>query len=312
MPPVAFHKRAYVPLEQASIGVMTHAFHYGTGIFEGIRGNWNDEEERIVIFRIREHYERLLQGCSLLHIKLPYSVDDLCEITVEMVERSGYREDLYIRPLAYKSTERVATLNLHTLDDDFTVFAIPFGAYMDLEAAAHCCTSSWRRLEDTMIPPGAKISGMYVNSILAKSDAVAAGFDEALLMNQAGYVCEGTGENLFILRNGKLATPPLEDNVLPGITRATVIDIARNEMGLEVEERHILRTELYLVDELFLTGTAAHLTPVGMVDHRSIGDGKMGPVTRELQTMYFDIVRGKNPAYRHWCTLATPRLEVTA
>ena len=159
-----------------------------------------------------------------------------------------------------------------------------------------------------MIPPGTKISGGYVNNILAKSDAVAAGFDEAILLNQAGYVCEGTGENLFILRNGKLATPPLDDNILPGITRSTVMDIARNDMRLEIEERHILRSELYIADELFLTGTAAHLTPVGRVDNRSIGDGNMGPVTRELQTLYFDVVRGRNPKYRHWCTPASPRL----
>ena len=308
MPPVAFHKGEYVPLEQASVGVMTHAFHYGTAVFEGIRGNWNAKEERTYIFRLREHYQRLLLGCKLMHINLPYSVDELCEITVEMVERCAYQEDIYVRPLAYKSTERVATLNLHTLDDGFTVFAIPFGAYMDLEAAAHCCISSWRRMEDTMIPPSVKISGAYVNSILAKSEAVAAGFDEAILLNQAGYVCEGTGENIFVLRDGKLVTPPLEDNVLPGITRETVIDIAKNELGLEIVERHILRSELYMVDELFLTGTAAHLTPVGKIDNRPIGDGHMGPVTRKLQSMYFDIVRGKNPKYLHWCTPATPRL----
>jgi branched-chain amino acid aminotransferase len=308
MSPIAFHKGEYIPLEQASVGVMTHALHYGTAIFEGIRGNWNAEEEQSYIFRMRDHYERMLQGCSMMHISLPYSVDELCDITVEMVERCGYTEDIYIRPLAYKSTERVATLNLHTLDDGFTVFAIPFGAYMDLEAAAHCCTSSWRQPEDTMVPPGMKISGGYVNNILAKSDAVAAGFDEAILLNQAGYVCEGTGENLFIIRNGKLATPPLDDNILPGITRSTVMDIAYNEMELGVEERHILRSELYIADELFLTGTAAHLTPVGKVDNRSIGDGNMGSVTRELQTLYFDIVRGRNPKYRHWCTPAAPRL----
>ena len=205
----------------------------------------------------------------------------------------------------------MAVLKLQDLDDSLVIFTIPFGAYMELEAAASCCTSSWRRPEDTMIPPGVKVSGLYVNSVLAKSEAVAAGFDEAILLNQAGYVSEGTGENLFMLRDGKLVTPPLEDNVLPGITRDTVMDIARNELGLEVEERHILRSELYIVDELFLTGTAAHLTPVGRIDNRPVGDGNMGPVTRQLQSLYFDIVRGKSPKYRHWCTPATPRL-VTA
>ena len=308
MPPVAFHKGEFVPLEQATVGVMTHAFHYGTAVFEGIRGNWSAEEERTYIFRLREHYERLLMGCKVMRIRLPYSLQELCDITVEMVERCGHNEDIYIRPIAYKSAERVAILNLDPLEDGFTVLAVPFGSYIDVEGAIRCCTSSWRRMEDTVIPPNVKISGLYVNSILAKTDAVVAGFDEAILLNQQGYVCEGTGENLFIYRGGKLATPPLEDNVLPGITRDSVIEIAHNELGLEVVERHIRRSELYMVDELFLTGTAAHLTPVGSVDNHLIADGNEGPVTRRLRNLYFDIVRGKNPKYLHWCTPATPRL----
>ncbi len=308
MPPVAFHKGKFMPLEQASIGIMTHAFHYGTAVFEGIRGNWNAEEGRTFIFRMREHYERLLAGCKVMRIRLPYSAQELCDITAEMVERCGYKQDIYIRPIAYKSEERVAILNLDPLADSFTVLAVPFGAYMDLEAAARCCTSSWRRMEDTMIPPYLKISGLYVNSILAKTEAVLAGFDEAILLNQHGYVSEGTGENLFIHRGGKLVTPPLEDNALPGITRNTVLDISRNELGIQVVERHIPRSELYLADEVFLTGTAAHLTPVGAVDNHTIGDGAMGPVTRKLQDLYFDIVRGKNRKYLHWCTPVTPKL----
>jgi branched-chain amino acid aminotransferase len=308
MPPVAFHKGQFVPLEQASIGIMTHAFHYGTAIFEGIRGNWNAEDERTYIFRMREHYDRLLAGCKVMRIRLPYSAQELCDITVQMVEQCGYSQDIYIRPIAYKSEERVAILNLDPLASSFSVLAVPFGAYMDLEAAARCCTSSWRRMEDTMIPPYLKISGLYVNSILAKTEAVLAGFDEAILLNQHGYVSEGTGENLFMYRGNKLITPPVEDNALPGITRNTVTDIARNEFGLQVVERHIPRSELYLADEVFLTGTAAHLTPVGSLDNHLIADGNMGAVTRQLQTMYFDIVRGKVPKYVHWCTPVPTKL----
>ncbi|MBI4199983.1 MAG: branched-chain amino acid transaminase [Chloroflexi bacterium] len=308
MPPVAFHKGAFVPLEQATIGVMTHAFHYGTAVFEGVRGNWNEQEERLFIFRMREHYERLLEGCKVLHIQLPYSLDELCTITVEMVERCGYTQDIYIRPIAYKSEERVATLNLTPLKNDFTVLAIPFGAYLNVEAAARCCTSSWRRMEDTVIPPSVKISGLYVNSILAKTEAVAAGFDEAILLNQQGYVSEGTGENLFLVRKGKVVTPPLEDNILPGITRDTVITLAKNELGIETVERHLRRADLYLADELFLTGTAAHLTAVGSVDNHPLGDGQMGPLTRKLQNLYFDVIRGRSPRYLHWCTSAAPKL----
>ena len=202
----------------------------------------------------------------------------------------------------------MATLYLGHLEDGFTVFAIPFGAYLDLEAAARCCTSSWRRTQDSVIPPSIKIGGLYVNSILAKTEAVNNGFDEAILLNDRGQVSEGTGENLFLLKKGKLSTPSIADSVLPGITRDTVIELAQNELGIEVVERSITRSELYLADELFLTGTAAHLTAVGSVDNINVGEGTMGPVTRQLQEMYFDVVRGKNSKYLHWCTPATPKL----
>ena len=308
MPGIAFHKGELMPLEQATVGIMTHALHYGTSIFEGIRGNWNEEDEKLYLFRLEEHYERLLAGCKIMRINLPYSVGELCNITTDMVERSGYRRDIYVRPLAYKSEERVATLYLGHLEDGFSVFAIPFGAYLDLEAAARCCTSSWRRAQDGVIPPSIKIGGLYVNSILAKTEAVTNGFDEAILLNDRGQVSEGTGENLFLLKNGKLSTPSIADSVLPGITRDTVVELAQKELGIEVVERSITRSELYLADEIFLTGTAAHLTAVGSVDNIDVGEGTMGPVTRQLQDMYFDVVRGKNPKYMQWCTPATPKL----
>ena len=308
MPGIAFHKGEFMPLEQATIGVMTHALHYGTSIFEGIRGNWNEESQKLYLFRLEEHYERLLAGCKIMRINLPYSVGELCNITTDMVERSGYRQDIYVRPIAYKSEERVATLNLNHLEDGFTVFAIPFGAYLDIEAAARCCTSSWRRTQDSVIPPSIKIGGHYVNSILAKTEAVRNGFDEAILLNDRGQVSEGTGENLFLLKNGKLSTPSIADSVLPGITRDTVIELAQKELGIEIVERSITRSELYLADEIFLTGTAAHLTAVGSVDNLDVGEGTMGPVTRQLQDMYFNVVRGKNSKYMQWCTPATPKL----
>ena len=308
MPGIAFHKGEFMPLEQATIGVMTHALHYGTSIFEGIRGNWNEESQKLYLFRLEEHYERLLAGCKIMRINLPYSAGELCNITTDMVERSGYRQDIYVRPIAYKSEERVATLNLNHLEDGFTVFAIPFGAYLDIEAAARCCTSSWRRTQDSVIPPSIKIGGHYVNSILAKTEAVRNGFDEAILLNDRGQVSEGTGENLFLLKNGKLSTPSIADSVLPGITRDTVIELAQKELGIEIVERSITRSELYLADEIFLTGTAAHLTAVGSVDNLDVGEGTMGPVTRQLQDMYFNVVRGKNSKYMQWCTPATPKL----
>ena len=307
MPGVAFHKGEFMPLEEAKVGIMPHALHYGTSIFDGIRGNWNDETKTIYLLRLQEHYERMLNGCKVMRISLPYSAEQLSQITSEMVERTGYQQDIYVRPLAYKSEERVATLNLGPLEDDFTVFAIPFGAYLDLESAQKCCTSSWRRTQDTAIPPSLKIGGLYVNNILAKTEAVNAGFDEAIMLNDRGQVSEGAGENLFLIKDNILLTPTVADSVLPGITRNTVIELARNELGLEVIERTLTRSELYLADEIFLTGTAAHLTAVGSLDNINIGDGNMGSLTRQLQDMYFKVVRGNNPKYMGWCTPVTPQ-----
>lgn len=304
---LAFFKGEYVPLSQAKVSVMTHALHYGTGVFEGIRGNWNEDQGVVNIFRLREHYERLLRGARLLMLNIPYSAEELCDITVELVERNEHSQDIYIRPLVYKSAEMVANLKLQELESDFTLITVPFGNYLGSDLL-HCCTSSWRRVDDPMIPARLKICGIYVNSILAKTEATLAGFDEAIILNQDGHVCEGSGENLFVIANGKLITPNLEDNVLPGITRDTVIELAETELGLKVQERSIDRSELYLADEVFLTGTAAHLTPVVELDHRPIAGGEAGPVSSKLQKMYFDIVVGRNEKYRHWCTPASPRL----
>ena len=301
----AFMNGEFMPLEEARVGVMTHALHYGTSVFEGIRANWNPEQEKMYVFRLKEHYERLLQGCKVMRIDLPYTAEELSSITMDLVERCGYRQDIYIRPLAFKGEERVAILKLQDLSDSLVIFPVPLAAYMDLESAARCCTSSWRRMEDTMIPPSSKISGLYVNSILAKTEATLAGFDEAILLTQDGYVSEASGANVFAVVNGKLVTPSVTDNILPGITRDVVIQIARNELGLETVERSMRRSELYNIDECFLTGTAAHLTPVGYIDNIAVGDGSLGPITKQLQSLYFDVIRGRVPRYLHWCSLVS-------
>lgn len=303
----AFFRGDYVPLKDANVNIMTHALHYGTGVFEGIRGNWNEEKGVVNIFRLREHYERLLRGCRLLMLDIPYTADQLCEITVELVERNAHQQDIYIRPLAYKSAELVANLKLQDLASDFTLITVPFGNYLGSDTL-RCCTSSWRRVDDPMIPARLKISGIYVNSILAKTEATLSGFDEAIILNHDGHVCEGSGENIFVIADGKIITPSLEDNVLPGITRDTVIQLAHGELGVDLIERTIDRSELYLADEVLLSGTAAHLTPVVELDSRPIGDGKPGPISTKLQEMYFEIVVGRNPKYMHWCTQASPRL----
>lgn len=299
---LAYFRGKIVPLSDARVSVTTHALHYGTAVFEGIRGNWNEGHQKMYVFRMREHYERFIQGCRIMMLDIPYGVDELCQITVELLQSCDYREDLYIRPLAYKSEERVANLKLHELASDFTLIVVPFGAYIETDGAINCCTSSWRRMDDTIIPPRVKISGHYVNSILAKTEAVLAGFDEAIMLTQNGDVSEGTGENLFMVTKGVLYSPLVSDNNLTGITRDSAMTLARNELGMEVIERSIRRSELYLADEVFLTGTAAHVTPVGTLDSRDIGNGGIGPITREIRDMYLEAIRGDSEKYLDWCT----------
>lgn len=302
---IAFFDGKFIPTNEAQISIMTHALHYGTAVFEGIRGNWNNEKNALSIFRMKEHYQRLLDGCKLMMIDLPYSCEDLCNITTELIKKSGYKEDVYIRPLAYKSAEIVANLKLQDLESNFCLIVIPFGKYLTTDHL-RCCTSAWRRIDDTMIPPRFKISGIYVNSILAKTEATLAGFDEAILLNSDGHVCEGTGENLFLAKDNMLHTPSLSENVLPGITRNTIINLAKNELNIPVIERSIDRSEIYVAEECFLTGTAAHVTAVTEIDRRQIGQSEsIGPITKLLQGHYFEIVKGNNNKYLDWCSLIT-------
>ncbi len=310
MPQYAFFKGKIVPLAEAKVSIITHALNYGTACFEGIRGNWNEAERQIYLFRVKEHCERLKRSCNILKINLPYSVSELCRLTVEVAEKNGYKEDIYVRPLAYKSSEQVG-VRLHGLEDDFCIFVVPFGNYLDVTKGIICCTSTWRRIDDNVIPARAKITGLYVNSALAKTEAFENGYDEAILLTQDGHVSEGSGENIFLVMGGKLVTPPVSDNILQGITRDTMIKLARDEFGVETVERHVDRSELYIADECFLTGTAAHVTPVIEIDHRKVSNGKIGPITKKLQKLYFEIVRGKNSKYKSWCTPAYSKVVKT-
>ncbi len=303
--PYAYFQGKIVPLEQAKIGVMTHAFNYGTAVFEGIRGNWNPDDQTTYIFRLREHMERLVQSAKILTLQVRDPVDRLCELAVEVIERSGFSEDVYLRPMVYLATEQLG-VRLHNLESDTLMFITPFPAY--LPEVARCHTSTWRRVDDTGIPPRAKVTGIYVNSALAKTEANLNGFDEAIMLNADGHVSEGSGENLFIVRHGRLITPTPADNVLEGITAQSVVELAAKELGVETVERQIDRTELYIADEIFMTGTAAHLTPVTEVDRRVVGNGRPGPITGRLSQIFFDCIRGKNEKYRHWCTPARVRV----
>jgi branched-chain amino acid aminotransferase len=299
--PYAYFRKQVVPLSEAKIGIMTHAFNYGTGVFEGIRGNWNAEDETVYLFRIEEHLRRLRNSAKIVRIDVGHTVEEMAELVKKVVSMSGMREDQYIRPLAYKSSE-VVGLRVHDLDDDLLIFVTPFGPYLDIEAGIRCMTSSWRRVDDTSIPARAKVTGIYINSALAKTEAHLNGFDEAILLNPDGHVAEGSGENIVIIRDGKLYTPPRSDNILEGVTLATTIELAQKELGLEVVDRTIDRSELYIADEVFMTGTAAHVTAVIEVDHRPVGGGQTGPITKQLQDIYFSVIYGRMPKYAHWCT----------
>ena len=310
MPPYAFFKGEFVPLSEAKVGIMTHALNYGTAVFEGIRGNWNEEEQQIYLFRTKEHYQRLHKSCRILNLTLPYSTDELFQMTLKLVEMCEFKEDIYVRPMVYQSSE-VLGVRSHNVDNDLFIFVAPFGPYFSGDEGIRCCISSWRRPMDSMIPPRAKVTGLYVNSALAKTEAMKNGFDEAIMLTQSGHVSEGSGENLFVVEDGKLVTPATSDSVLLGITRSTVVEIAEKEMGIPTVERSMDRSELYAADEVFLTGTAAHITPVIEIDHRTIGDGKVGPVTRRLADLYVDIIRGRSKKYKSWCTPAYSKLVRT-
>ena len=296
MPLHAFFHKQFVPLAEAKIEVMTHALHYGTAIFEGIRGNWNSEHQQIYLFRLKKHYERMQNGCQVLRLNLPYTTDELCQITIDLVARCGFQENIYIRPLAYKSAQALG-VRLHDLETDFLVFAMPWGRYLDVDKA-RCSVSSWRRPDET---PRAKISGLYINNALAKTEANENGFDEAIILTSDGYVSEGSGENIFLVIGGKLVTPPIYDNFLMGITRDTVVKLAQDDLGIETIERHIGRSELYTADECFFTGTAAHITPIAEIDRRTIGNGEIGKITGRLQEIYSEVIRGNNHKYLTWC-----------
>lgn len=295
----AFFEGRIVPIDEAKVSIMTHAFNYGTGCFEGIRAYWNDTEEQLYAFKLREHYERFLRSCHIILISLPYSVDELCNITIELLQKEGFREDTYVRPLAYKADTGIG-VRLHDLDDQFALFATPFGKYLEKEEGAKVGVSSWRRINDNAVPARAKITGAYINSALIKTDAVMNGFDEAIVLTQQGHVSEGSAENLFIVRDGKLITSPVTEDILEGITRSTLIELAAKELGIETVERPIDRTELYVAEEAFFCGTGVQIAAITDIDHRPVGTGKIGPIVKQLRDLYFSVARGERKDYLEW------------
>ncbi|HEX4998537.1 MAG TPA: branched-chain amino acid transaminase [Terriglobia bacterium] len=300
LPKYVFFKDRIVPYSEAKVGVLTHGLNYGTGVFGGLRGYWNDDEEQLFVFRPHDHFERFLQSTRLLCMELPYQASDLVRAMTDLVSREAFREDCYIRPLAFYGDEIIG-VKLHGLHPEVSMLALPFGQYCTNEDSMHVTFSSWRRVDDNIIPARGKISGAYVNSAFSKTDAVRAGFDEVLVLNQDGHVSEGSAANLFVLRNGVWATPAITDNVLEGITRRTIIQLMRDELGMSVVERPIDRTEVYLADEAFLCGTGVQISVIGRVDFRTVGSGGLGPSTARIRQIYYDVVKGRMAKYRTWC-----------
>lgn len=298
--PTVFFEGKFVPANEAKISVSTHAFLYGTSVFEGIRAYWSDSDKKLYIFRPLEHYQRLKQSAKILRMELPRSPEELVELTREMLRYNNPKEDTYIRPISYKADLRIGP-SLLNVKDEFCLFAVPMGDYIDTTKGISVAVSSWRRVEDNAIPARAKIAGSYVNTALAKTDALLSNFADAIVLDEAGHVAEGSAMNLIIVRNGKLITSAITDNILEGITRASIIELATKELGLEVEERSIDRTELYIADEMFFCGTGAQVSPITSVDYYDVGNGQIGPITQKLKDLYYDLVRNKLPKYSQWC-----------
>jgi branched-chain amino acid aminotransferase len=302
---------AFVPWEDAQIHVLTHGLHYGTGVFEGVR--CYDTELGPAVFRNAEHVERLIKSAQLYYMDVPFSAEELRAATLELVARNGLHS-CYIRPIVYRGYGTMG-LNPTEATVDVTIACWEWGVYLGEEGASkgvRAKVSSWRRINPDSLIPHAKASGQYLNNVLAKVESLKTGYDEAILLDDHGHVCEGTGENIYIVRDGEIATPGQHNSILDGITRRSVIQIA-GDLGYKVLERNIARAELYLADEVFLSGTAAELVPVREVDDHPIGAGQPGEITRVLQKEFDDAIHGRSERYREWLDVVRPRdLEMPA
>ncbi len=301
---VCLFEGRYVPLGDANVSIMTHAFMYGTAVFEGIRAYWNPDRGQLYALKVRDHMERLRNSAGVLLMADLPSVDQLTSEAIEVLRRNGFREDAYVRPSFYKSTQAIG-VKLHGLEHRYSILALPFGDYVDTNVGVRVGTVSWRRTGDTSIPSRAKIVGSYVNPAFSKSEAMLNGFDEALVLTEGGHVSEGSAENIFVVRDGVLVTPPVTDDILEGITRAGIIEIC-GDLGLKVVERSIDRSELYIAAEAFFCGTGAQISPIIEVDRRQVGLGRVGPITKRIKDRYFEIVRGEVPSFAHWVTPVYP------
>jgi branched-chain amino acid aminotransferase len=297
-----YFRGAIVPNAQATLSIRNNSFLYGTALFEGIRGYWVPETNSISIFKAKEHFERLLSNANIFGISITETVDDCMRIITEVVAKNGLKQDTYIRPTIYKDADEIGPY-LDKAPTSLCLFTMPLGAYISIDAGLSVCVSTWRRNADNAIPSRAKASGAYMNTALIVSDAKRNGYDDAIVLTESGHVSEGSAMNFFMVRDGVLITPAITEDILEGITRHTLIELAQRELGLKVEERQVDRTELYIADEAFYCGTGAQVASITSIDKRPVGTGKMGPITQQIQDLYFNVVKSKVPKYAHWCTV---------
>jgi branched-chain amino acid aminotransferase len=301
---ICYFEGDFVAMRDAKVSIMTHAFMYGTAVFEGIRAYWNADQGKLYGLKVREHVERIRQSCRIMLMTNVPSVDELTGLIVETLRRNKFREDVYIRPSFYKSTKAIG-VRLHHLDNELYIITVPFGNYIDTEAGVRVMSSSWRRNADEALPARGKIVGGYVNMAFQKSEAELNGFDEAIVLTADGHVNEASAANLFVVRDGVAITPPVTDDILEGVTRKALMELLKNE-GIPTEVRSIDRSELYIADEMFLCGTGVQISPVIEIDHRPVGSGGIGPIGGLVRERYFDAVRGRLPEYSHWLTEIQP------
>lgn len=292
----------FVNEEDAKIDVFTHALHYGTGVFEGIRSYYNKKQNAHFIFRMEDHFKRIQKSGKILFINLPHPIKELCDISEKLIQKNFSETDMYIRPLAYKADPSIGNFNLQTLKDGFFIYTIALGRYLDTEKGIRANVSSWTRVSDNAIPPRGKITGSYVNTALAKTESLLLGFDESLVMDRHGHIVEGSAENVFVVHDGVVATPPISDDILQGITRATILMLCKDDLNLQVVERSIDRSSLYTADEVFLVGTGAEVSPVVEIDGRPVGTGKIGPIAKNVKDIYYRLVHGEYPKYSNFFT----------
>ena len=290
----------YIESDKAVIPVRTHAFLYGTGVFEGIRAYYNENEDRLYTFRMKEHYERMIRSAKVMWMQSPYTVEEYGRITIDLLKRNEYKQNVYIRPTLYKSSMKIGP-SLDDNKDSFVLFTTPLNDYYDSDKGLNVCVSNWRKNSDNAMPPKIKITGAYANASLIKTDAHFAGFDDAIVLNESGQVAEGSGMNLCFVQNGKIITTNTTDDILVGVTRNTVLELAKY-LGIPTVEREVNRSELYTFDEVFCCGTGAQIMPIASIDHRKIGNGEAGFITKKIQNLYYDVVQGKVEEFKHWCT----------